>query len=266
MINDNPKISVIMSVCNGEKYLKGAIESILNQTFRDFEFIIIDDSSTDRTPEILKEYARKNERIKIITNSENIGLTKSLNEAIKQAKGKYIARMDADDISEPERLEKQVQFMENNPEMVLCGTLGWIINKKGEKIKEKNLKINYNEIKKKLLFNNQFIHSTLFLRKDILNKEGFYDESFEKSQDYDLVLRLASKYQVANLPIYLIRWRVDDKSLSWSNRRQELSAIRARWLAITRYGYPKLIGLLHIILRIGWLCLPRSIKMKRYDK
>jgi len=266
MLNNKPKVSVIMSVYNGETFLNDAIESILRQTFSDFEFIIVNDKSTDNTENILREYIKRDERIKIIQNSENIGLTKSLNKAIKQSKGTYIARMDADDVSEPERLEKQIRFMGNNLNIVLCGTLGWIIDDKGEKIKEKNLKTSYADIKKSLLFNNQFIHSSLFIRKDILDKEGFYDESFQKSQDYELILRLASKYQVANLPDRLIEWRMNTNSLSWSNKEQELSAIRARWRAITRYNYPKLIGLFNIIIRIGWLCLPKRIKMRRFKK
>ncbi len=266
MINNKPKVSVIMSVYNGERFLNDAIDSILCQTFSDFEFVIVDDKSIDNTNNILREYSKKDERIKIIKNSENIGLTKSLNKAIKQSKGTYIARIDADDISEPKRLEKQVRFMDDSSGVVLCGSLGWIIDGKGKKIKEKNLKTDYSDIKKSLLFNNQFIHSSLFIRKDILDEEGLYNENFKKSQDYELVLRLASKYKIVNLPDRLIRWRMNYNSLSWSDKEQELCAIRARWLAITKYGYSKLTGLFHIILRVGWLLLPRNIKMKKFEK
>jgi len=117
---DRPKISVIMSVYNGEKYLREAIESILNQTFRDFEFIIINDGSTDKTSEILSSY--NDPRIVIINNKRNIGLTKSLNKGLKMVKGEYIARQDADDVSLPERLERMVNFLDMNRDVGLLGS------------------------------------------------------------------------------------------------------------------------------------------------
>ena len=108
---NNPAISVIMTAYNTEKYIKEAIESILNQTFKDFEFIIVDDGSTDNTRLIIEEYAKKDRRIKILYNKKNLGIVKSLNKAIAIAKGKYIARMDSDDVSKLNRLEKQFVFM-----------------------------------------------------------------------------------------------------------------------------------------------------------
>jgi len=242
-----------MSTHNGERYLKQSIESILNQSFRDFEFLIINDGSTDNTSEVLSRYAKQDDRIKIIDNTENIGLTKSLNKAIAEARGEYIARMDDDDISFTSRLEKQLKFMENNPAVVLCGSLALVINDKGEEINKKGLVVSYKDIKKKLLFNNQFIHSSLFFKKEI----GLYNESFERAQDYEFILRIASKHQVANLPEYLVKWRSRPDSLSFSGTKQQKYAIRARWWAITKYGYPKLKGLLHILLRIGYLLWPK---------
>jgi len=260
----NPKISVIMSSHNGEKFIKEAVSSILAQTFGDFEFLIVQDGSTDLTPVILEEFAKKDKRIKIITNPENLGLTKSLNKALQTARGEYIARMDDDDISLQERLAKQIGFMEKNPKMALIGCLGFIINERGEAIGEKKLALNYPEIKKRLLFNNQFIHSSLMLRKTVLDKEGFYNEKFKKAQDYELVLRLAGKYPVANLTEKLLKWRFLSTSISWKNQEQQKYAILARWWAITRYGYPKLKGLYHILLRLGWMYVPRWVKMRKY--
>lgn len=254
-----------MSAKDGkEPLLRLAIESILNQTMRDFEFLIVNDGSQEPIAEVLREYQKRDVRVRIIVNPQNLGLTKSLNKAFPQAKGKYIARMDADDISEPNRLEKQYDFMEQNPEVVLCGSLGWVIDQKGERIKEKNLEVSYGDIKRKLLFNNQFLHSSLFIRKDVLDKEGFYSEGFFKAQDYELVLRLSAKYPVANLPDRLLKWRLDQSSLSWLGKKQQKYAIKARWWAITKYGYPKLEGIFHILLRLGWLLVPKWVKMKRY--
>jgi glycosyltransferase involved in cell wall biosynthesis len=125
----NPKLSVIMSVHNGEKYLREAIESILNQTFTDFKFIIINDGSTDNSLAIIRSYDDK--RIRILNNGTNIGLTKSLNKALKQAKGKYIARQDADDVSLPDRFEAQLKYFVQYPEVALLGTSTYIINQEG---------------------------------------------------------------------------------------------------------------------------------------
>ena len=121
-----PKVTVLMSVYNGERYLHESIESILNQTFKDFGFLIINDGSTDNTPKILKSY--KDQRIKIISNKNNLGLTKSLNKGIKLAKGEYIARQDVDDVSLSERLEKQVKFLNSYPSYAAVGTFTKIIN------------------------------------------------------------------------------------------------------------------------------------------
>jgi len=258
------EVSVLLSVYNGEKNLKETIESILRQTFSEFEFIIVDDGSTDQTANILKIYCKQDERIKIISNRSRNGFTMSLNIGLRCCTGRYIARLDADEIADSQRLEKQYLFMENNPNIVLCGSQGFYIDELGNKTGEKDLPVTDEAIKAKLLFNNQFIHSSLFLRKNILDKEGVYNESFITSQDYELILRLAAKYKMINLSDRLIGWRVKSNSISWTSKRQEWDAIRARWWAITRYGYPKIIGFINIILRFGWLILPQKLKIKRY--
>ncbi len=246
----NPKISVVMATHNGEQFIKEAVNSILTQTYSDFEFLIVDDGSTDSTPTILNEYQAKDQRIKIVTNPHCVGLTKSLNIAIRQAKGEYIARMDDDDISLPNRIEKQINFITKNPEIVLLGAWAFLINENGQTIGKKNLAVQSQQIKNKLLFNNQIIHSTWLVKRDILIKEGLYNEQFKKAQDYEFVLRLACKYKIANLPENLLMYRVLPTSLSLQNNEQKNFAIKARWIAITKYGYPKAQGLLQIMLRI----------------
>ena len=199
---DNPKISVIMSVYNGEKYLREAIESILNQTFTDFEFIIVNDGSTDDTLEIIQSY--NDERIKIINNEQNIGLTKSLNKALKQAKGKYIARQDADDVSLPNRFEEQIKYLEEHSEIAVLGTSKYVINKDG-KILRKVIALSDPG---KILFNdNAFTHGSVMLKKAVVDKLGYYNELFRYSQDYELWLRIVKHYKVSNLtqPLYKLR-------------------------------------------------------------
>ncbi|MBU0597098.1 glycosyltransferase [Patescibacteria group bacterium] len=258
-------VSVLISVYNGEKYIKQAVESILNQTEEDWEMVIINDASTDKSPEIILELANHEPRIKFITNEKNLGLTKSLNRGLKECEGEYIARLDADDVSNRERLKIQMDFMENNKEVALCGSQGMYISEDGKKLGEKNLPTHYKDIKDKLLFNNQFIHSSLFLRRAVIDKVGFYNESFKTSQDYELVLRLAKNYPVVNLTERLVSWRVHPGSISWISKKQEWDAIRARWLGITKYNYPKLKGLFNIFLRLGWFIFPQTLKRRHYS-
>lgn len=261
----NPKISILMGVYNAEKYLREAVQSVFCQTMRDWELIVVNDCSTDQSPQILGEFAQADARVRVFTNEKNLGLTKSLNRGLKECMGKYIARLDADDIAEPARLEKQLVFMEAHPEVALCGSQGTVIDDVGNKIGNKNFPTDYAAIKDCLIFNNQFIHSALFIRADILKSGGGYNESFSKSQDYELVLRLSASHPVANLPDRLINWRMRKQSISWTDKRQEKDALRARWWGLVKYGYPKTKGISSILVRLFWMILPLRLKWKRYE-
>lgn len=236
-----PKISVILSVYNSEKYLTEAIKSILVQTCKDFEFIIIDDASTDKSSEILKNFTAKDKRIILISNKKQLGLTRSLNKAIRQAKGKYIARMDADDISLKKRLEEQISFLEKNQDIVALGSWVVLINQKGQKIKTKRSPRGYKNILCNIIKANPFIHPTLVFRKEVFDKVGLYDESFPYAQDYELMLRIVQKFKTDNYPGALLKYRVGaGKSVSVDKlKKQEWLALKARWLALTKHGYPK---------------------------
>jgi glycosyltransferase involved in cell wall biosynthesis len=200
-----------LSVYNGEKYIKQAIDSILNQTFNNFEFLIINDASIDKTLEILKSY--KDNRIKILNNKENIGLTKSLNKGLRISKGEYIIRQDADDISSPDRIKKQLEFMENNPDHAVAGTFAKIVDDESKLVKFWDRPVTHEEIQKSLKIDNCIAHGSVIMRKKYLLDIGLYDERMEKSQDYDLWLRLAKKYKMANIPEYLYIWRKHHKNV-----------------------------------------------------
>lgn len=215
----NPKVTVLMSVYNGEKYLYEAIDSILNQTFKDFEFLIINDGSTDGIADILKSY--EDPRIKIINNEKNIGLTKSLNVGLKMVKGKYIARQDADDISMPERLEKEVVFLDNNKNVGLVGTYYFVINEKGKILHTIKCLTESRELNEKLLEGNQFGHGLIMFRKECIDKVGAYREEFIFAQDFDFCLRIAEIYNVANIPEHLYKWRLNLKSISVTKKIQQ---------------------------------------------
>lgn len=208
-INSSPTITVIMPVYNSEHYIREAIESILSQTYTDFQFLIIDDASTDQTISIINSY--NDPRINLIEKPKNTGYTRSLNLGLKKAKGKYIARMDSDDISLPERFEKQISFLEANLEYILCGT-SYSVMGDDKKIAVPN---SYEEIKLNLLWGNCIAHPTVMLRNEVLKKYYLkYDPDMEPSEDYDLWVQLLPKGKLHNLKEELLLYRMHNSSVS----------------------------------------------------
>ena len=200
MDNSKPLVSILMSVRNGEQTVEKSIKSILNQSYDYFEFLIVDDCSTDSTLEKLKILEKQDSRISIFTNSENIGLTKSLNKLIKNTNGELIARQDADDYSNPERIYEQVQYLlKNNLDAVTSRAL--II---GSAKKIPGLSY-YIPAKLLMKFKNPFIHGSLIIKKQVLNDLGLYDENFYFAQDYKLYLDLLNNgysIKAINKPLY----------------------------------------------------------------
>ena len=211
MTND-PKISVIMAVYNGERHLRDAVDSILNQTFKDFEFIIINDGSIDSTQEILELYS--DPRI-VLIHQEHMGFTKSLNKGIHLANGKYIARQDADDISMPERLGKQLAFLESYDNVALLGTAAKIIDDKGVYLQTRKYPCDNLSIQEGIKHYNFFCHGSVMFKRKIFFDLGGYREFFSTAQDYDLWLRFAEKFEVANLSIPLYIHRFNFSSLTY---------------------------------------------------
>ena len=194
------KISVLMSVYNDEKRVSKSIESILNQTFQDFEFLILDDCSTDNTYEICNYYAKKNQKIKLMKNHQNLGLTKSLNLLISESNYELIARQDSDDESFKQRLEIQLKIIEKY-NLDACTTLATIDELKGTRPFLSHL------FPKKLIikYKNPFIHGSLLIKKRVLENVGMYDEKFNLAQDYKLMfdlIRLNHKLKIINQPLY----------------------------------------------------------------
>ncbi|MBF0195135.1 MAG: glycosyltransferase [Magnetococcales bacterium] len=211
-----PKVSVIMGVFNGGNYLDAAIASIVEQTFTDFEFIIIDDCSTDDSPAILKQWAAKEPRIVVFKNPENIGLTKTLNFAINKACGEWVARQDADDISLKHRLAKQVAFLNNNPEVGLLGTGSWIIDENGKRDKQPRvMPKTHTLISWHKLLLNPFCHSTTIFKRT-LALEHPYDETIPYTQDFELWGRMLKTTIGANLEEPLIETRFHNQRLSFT--------------------------------------------------
>ena len=203
MNTKSPAITVLMPVYNGAKYLNESIDSILNQTFSDFEFLIIDDESTDDSVKIIKSY--DDPRIKLIVNKKNIGQSATLNKGLELARGKYIARMDQDDISMPERLKKQMEFMDECPNIGVCGS--WIQHF-GKYDYLTPLELDDDSIKIKLLTNQNLAHPAVMIRKSTLVKYQLnYDPTFTIAMDYDLWVRMFEYCSFANLPEPLLKYR-----------------------------------------------------------
>lgn len=224
-----PKISVIMPVYNCEAYVKEAIESILNQTFLDFELIIIDDCSTDSTLSIVKSY--RDLRIYVIEKEQNTGYTNSLNDAIVIAKGKYIARMDGDDIAMPERFEKQLEFLERNSEVVICGSAIKII---GTEDVQRH-PTNHNDLKIKLCFSSIFHHPTVMIKTTVL-KQNFYNKEFEPAEDYELWTRLAFIGKMANLEEVLLNYRIHPSQTSSVRKKvQDQNVFKCQLVMLNKF-------------------------------
>lgn len=217
-----PLVTVLLPVYNGERYIKGAIESILCQSYTHFELLIIDDGSEDNTDQIITSF--KDERISHVKNKINLGLVQTLNKGLSLAKGDLIARQDADDVSYPDRLKKQVEYMVENEETALLGTQGRVVDENGQSVyvgsfskPERPIGIRWS-----LCFDNAFIHtSVMFRKKIILDKFQGYKEftslkSKSPGQDYELWSRVSKNQAVANLPDVLVDCREHSRSISSS--------------------------------------------------
>jgi glycosyltransferase involved in cell wall biosynthesis len=210
-----------MSVYNGELFLASAIESILGQTFENFEFVIINDGSTDRSSEIIRSFNAS--QIQYFENDENLGLARSLNRGLSLARSKYIARMDADDISMPQRFAKQFQFLETYPEIGVVGSAVKIIDNQDVISEIRRYPESHEALKWRLCLSDPIPHPTVMMRRDVLENVGGYREEFTTAQDYDLWTRLCRITHLANLPeilLFLRRHDMNYTSIKFSQHRK----------------------------------------------
>jgi glycosyltransferase involved in cell wall biosynthesis len=219
MINCQPKVSVLMPVYNGELYIRQAIDSILNQTFSDFEFIIIDDCSTDSSVAIINSYT--DPRIRLITNLHNKGVSAVANQGNSLANAEYIARLDCDDVSFPQRLAKQVEYLDRHPEVAVIGSQCIYIDTEGKVTDHQPIlcyPVEPSSIRWRASYECPILNSTSMYRKQILaNEVGKYDENKKFGEDYEVWLKvLLNNYQGANLAEVLVQYRVNPKSLMHS--------------------------------------------------
>ncbi len=239
-----PFVSVVMSVYNGERFLRQAVESILEQSFTDFEFVIINDGSTDGTTALLDHYQRGDSRVRVYHQTNN-GLVESLNRGCGIAAGTYIARMDADDVAMPDRLKWQLEFMETHQDVGVVGGAIDVINSSGGSLLIHRYPTNNSEINQAL---NQggcpLVHPATLFRKDIFVSAGGYRKVLVDAEDYDLWLRMAERSQLANLEAVVLKYRRHPAQVSiQSFRQQSLSNLAARLsAALRRSGKPDELG------------------------
>lgn len=236
-----PKVSVLMTVYNGEHYLRESIESILGQTFGDFEFLIIDDASRDDSCAIIESYHDK--RVCLIRNETNLGQTRSLNKGLALARGEYLARMDQDDSSLPERLERQVASLETRPWISLVGSMAQAIDERGSIIARQSSALPFptepSYVSWRLLWHNCITHSSVVIRRKVIESVGGYDEHFAYAMDYALWSHLSFETDLAQLPEILIRYREHpDSQSSLLNLQRQL----AERQLIGQMGFARLLG------------------------
>lgn len=218
------QVSILMPVYNGEEFLKQAMNSVLVQSFPDWELLVVNDGSTDRSGEIIKWYAGQDSRIKLITNEHNLGLVASLNEAVAAAKGDLLARLDCDDWwSEPQKLFKQVEFLNLHQDFGLVGTWAALVEPSGKCLSYFKPPVDDAGIRKQILWHNCFIHSSILARKDIMLKAGGYKAGDRHAEDYALWLRMGRLAKFANLPVSMVKYRINPAGVTKTKNQEQIS-------------------------------------------
>lgn len=257
-----------MPVYNVEAYVGQAIESMLDQSFPDFELIIIDDCSSDRTWDIVQEYARRDQRIKPLQNEQNSRICHTLNRGLDVARGEYVARMDGDDWSHPDRLRLQLDFLEEHPEVVVCGTAIEVCNEDLEGQHTRTYNTTDAEIRAALFRYSPFCHPAIMARTPAMREVGGYNPAFSVSQDYDLYFRLGQLGQLANLPKTLFRLRMrDSSSFATYMSTVQRNTLFIRLKAVVEYGYSMTFGdkLYFAAQSLASLIIPRRLVVRIFN-
>lgn len=246
-------ISVIMPVYNAGNFLRESIESILNQTYQNFELIIINDASTDGSVKIIREYAKNYpSKINAIYLKKNIngGGDAAGNVGFARAKGKYIARMDSDDIADPSRLTKQVEYMQKHRRIDVLGSCAYVINARGEVMGEKNVPLTHKAITQEFFTFHPMIHPTVMIRKSSIAGKTLYKQVLPSNNDYlTFFCMITGGDKFANLPDKLLSYRLHGQNDSLhSLKRNFINSLKTRWIAVTQFGYrPTLIAILKLM-------------------
>jgi glycosyltransferase involved in cell wall biosynthesis len=223
------RLSVVMSVYNAGEYLGEAVDSLLSQTVRAAEIILIDDGSTDGSLERIRAYEAEEPSIRVIADGENRGLTKRLNQGIAEARGSLIARMDSDDICEPDRFEKQLAAIDQDPQLVLVGSRYLVVDPQGEPLTDFKVPLAHEEIERWLIegTGQAVLHPSVIMRRDAVQSVGGYDETYRYAQDLDLFLKLAEVGRLRNLDGRLMRYRAHFSASGYDKRAEQERCVQA---------------------------------------
>lgn len=241
MRNSPPRVSVIMPVYNTELYLKEAVDSILEQTFEDFELIAINDGSKDKSSAILDRYAAIDSRVRVI-HQENQGLVATLNRGIDAARGEYIARMDADDISFPRRFEQQVAVLDEQPDVVLVAGGFEIIDEENEFLYREVIPAHDRDIKRSMLLRNPIAHGSVMFRRQACLDAGKYSNEHGPTEDFELWVRLAAYGKFVGLEQTIFRWRVNQKGITSNNNKLQLELMKVHIAALWSVSPPEVLS------------------------
>lgn len=261
-------ITVITPAFNAEKFLRKTIESILNQTFKNFEYIILDDCSNDGTLELIKKYAKCDRRIVVVSNKNNLGIAGNRNKGISLAKGRYIVWQDADDISVKNRLKKQYEFMENHPEVGICGGYLQFFDENGKKGIRKYA-TNDALLRKNIFRFSPVAQPAAIIRRSCVLEAGKYDMRWPPAEDIDMSFRIGSKHKFANLPEVMIKYREHGNSATFKKlKTMELNTLKIRRDYSKGWGYrPTIMDYIYNVIQyISIFIVPAKLKIALFNK
>lgn len=264
-----PKVSIILPTYNGARFISNAIKSVQNQSFTDWELLVLDDGSSDGVGKIVENFSLVDSRILNVTNEKNIGLQKTLNKGISLARGKYIARLDDDDVwSDTLKLENQVNFLEKNKDYVLVGTGVVVVNEEGDEILRYLNPNNDKDIRRGFLKRNPFVHSSVVFKKESVVSVGMYSEDGDSLhvEDYDLWLKLGRIGKVYNLPTYSVKFMSRKGSITQNNRihqfKKNLELVKLNKQFYPNYFSSILFGYIRFFMFRVFRILPENFRNK----
>lgn len=267
-MKNKPLVSVVMTIFNAEFSLRRAIESIQRQSLKDFEFLIINDGSTDKSFSIVNEYMKNDKRIRVITNERNLQIAHSLNIGVFSARADFIARMDSDDISFPKRLEVQYTFLQKHPKVAIVGANILIIDENESIISKREYPTRSDDLKKVMFRYSPFAHPTVMFRKKIFQEFGGYNPQMIPCEDIDFWFKIGSKYEFGSIAEPLLKYTLSSNSNSHYNLRStELLGFKIRLNAVRLYGFkPNLYDIIYNLLQFisSWL-MPANIRIRLYN-
>jgi glycosyltransferase involved in cell wall biosynthesis len=268
-MSEAPLVSVVMPAHNAERFLGEAIDSVLGQTHRRLELVLIDDGSTDGSWAIAQAHAQKDPRVRPFRNERNLGIVKTRNRAFAEAarESVYFAVLDSDDVCMPDRLAQQVAFLEQHPDHALVGGHTLIIDERGSEVGERRYPESHERILECITRYNPIAQPTVMIRRAALDAVGVYDERYPRCQDYDLWLRMAARFKLANLPAFTLKYRVSATQGKTTALRESLRytiEIQRRWLLHPRFFRPFNVlyfGAEHLL-----LLLPNAVVLEAFKR